>query len=379
VFVTGDSTLTIDPGVEIWGDEETALVITRGSMIDAVGTAASPIVFTSVKDPGTRAPQDWGGVILLGAATVNTPTGLGQIEGIEGTDPRGEFGGEDDDHDCGTVSYTRIEFSGYELSEGNELQGLTLGGCGSDTTISYVQVHKSSDDGIEVFGGSANLDHIVLSSNQDDGFDATDAFSGNLQFLVVHHMDPEPGEGRGFEWDNNADVYGATPRTKPTVWNTTVIGAGTDVNSLSMMLRRGVAADIHNAIVMNFGGGVDVRDAETTVDADNELLIQDSLFFNNSADGMTHFAVEASPDNDGDFNEAEHFGDDSTNIFDMNPMLGDATSATAPDFVPAAASPAADGATPPDNGFFDVTATYMGAFEPGGDDWTEGWTAYPED
>ena len=61
-----------------------------------------------------------------------------------------------------------------------------------------------------------------------------------------------------------------------------------------------------------------------------------------------------------------------------DPMLGDATNLDAPNFIPAAASPAAsDAATPPDDGFFDATATYMGAFEPDGDDWMAGWTAFP--
>jgi hypothetical protein len=344
----------------------------------SVGTEDEPVVFSSSLEEGERGPGDWGGVVLLGDATVNLTGGTGQIEGIPGTDERGSFGGDNDESDCGTVKYTRIEFTGYVLSGDNELQGLTLGGCGAGTEISYLQVHMSSDDGIEIFGGSPNLDHIVLSSNEDDGFDTANGFTGNVQFLVVQHLIPEPGEGRGFEWDNSDPTSTDEPRNLPNVFNATIVGPGAEVDSTSIVLRRGTGANLGNLLVTGFQKGVDVRDAETVVDADTALVIESSCFY--AAEDEENFTEDADMDDDTAFNEVETFGAEETgNIIDMDPELGDASNATAPDFVPAADNPCADGVAPPDNGFFDTSATYMGAFEPGGDDWTAGWTAYPAD
>jgi hypothetical protein len=53
------------------------------------------------------------------------------IEGIPATELKAKFGGLNDAGTCGELSYVRIEFAGAELAPMNELNGLTLGGCGS--------------------------------------------------------------------------------------------------------------------------------------------------------------------------------------------------------------------------------------------------------
>jgi hypothetical protein len=152
------------------------------------------------------------------------------------------------------------------------------------------------------------------------------------------------------------------------------------------VLRRGTLGFIRNAIFMNAGAGaIDVKDQASSDGAlAGDLLVQNSLFFNNGpGDGANQFADETgapADDDDNTFDEADFFmATSEDNQFDADPELGDAESTTAPDFVPAAGSPAADQAATPAGDFFDATATYIGAFEPGGDDWTAGWTAYPED
>src|SRR5690606_21962541 len=137
---------------------------------------------------------------------------------------------------------------------------------------------------------------------------------------------------------------------------------------------------IHNAIFTGAPYAIDVRDAASAAGTETDppsLNVANSIFFNNGEDGTTHFTAD---DNADGFNEEDFFGDDAReNQFDVDPELGDITSLVSPNFVPASDSPAADGAaTPPDDGFFDTSATYIGAFEPGGEDWTAGWTAYPE-
>jgi hypothetical protein len=288
--------------------------------------------------------------------------------------------------------YTRVEFAGFALSIDNELNGLTIGGCGSATTISHVQVHKGFDDGIEIFGGSPMLDHILLTANEDDQFDTDLGFVGKVQFIAIqldqnsiNSTDPQ-----GFEWDNQKENNDATPRNQPTIYNATLVGPNDATGTQNgLILRRGTAGVLHNLIVTGFpAAALDVRDAATVAGTAKKppvLTIDNSLFFENGAGGTVHFPVEptdgSADDDDTGFVEDDFFTDAARkNVFDKDPKLGDAFSLTAPDFVPAKTSPAATGgATPPDDGFFDKTATYMGAFEPGGEDWTAGWTTFAQD
>ena len=55
LFVKG-GTLKIQAGTTIHGEGNAALVISRNAKIDAQGTAAAPIVMTSGKVEGERAP-----------------------------------------------------------------------------------------------------------------------------------------------------------------------------------------------------------------------------------------------------------------------------------------------------------------------------------
>lgn len=372
-------TLTIEPGVEVWGQRGSALVITRGSKIDANGQANAPIVFTSGLVPGRRDPGNWGGVLLLGGAPINEPDGEGDAEGIDPTNGYSAYGGDDEDFDCGSMSYVRIEFGGYELSPDNELNNLGVAGCGSATELHHIQLHKGSDDGIEFWGGSPVVHHIVSSGNSDDSFDWTSGFSSNVQFLVLQQ---NPGDADiGFEADGNEDIFDAEPASKPVFYNVTALGGGGD--SIGAVLRRGTAGKFYNSIFSGFQVAVDVRDAESvayTEGEDPELTIENSLFFDNGADGETHFPtteVDAN-DNDNGFDEEAYFTEEAKhNVFDADPDFGDVESLTAPNFVPAADGAAAEGAKETGEGF--VAAEYLGAFEPGGSDWTAGWTAYPED
>jgi hypothetical protein len=385
IFVTKNSTLTVEAGTIVQGDSGSALISTRGSKLVTTGTSDAPVVFTSSADNGARAGGDWGGVVMLGDAPINIGD-ENRVEGIEATDDRGLYGGKDKKSNCGSLLYTRIEYGGFELSVDNELNGLTLGACGSDTSISYVQVHRGSDDGIEIFGGSPKLDHILLTANADDGLDSDLGNTGLVQFLVIQ-QDPTEADS-GFEWNNQTGGDDdASPRSAPTVYNATLIGGNDSTGTQNgLTLRGGTAGIVRNIIVTGFPiGAIDVRDV-STVDGANKnppiLTVENSLFFKNGPDGKTHFQVEPTDgsmdDDDMGFVEEDFFRDDARmNVFDKDPKIGDAFSLTKPDYVPASGSPATVGAaTPPDDGFFDKTATYKGAFEPGGRDWTAGWTTH---
>ena len=238
VYVTNNSTLTIQPGTIIEGDQATkgALIITRGSKMQAIGTVSQPIVFTSNQPAGFRSYGDWGGLILCGSAPVNDPAGERLIEG--GVDAvKGLYGGVNPTDNSGTLKYVRIEFAGIAFLPNNEVNGLTCGGVGSGTTIDYVQVSYSGDDAYEWFGGTVNAKHLISLRNWDDDFDTDYGYSGKIQFGVVLRDSTiaDVSGSNGFESDNDANGSTNSPYTKPIFSNISVFGpkitANTTINS----------------------------------------------------------------------------------------------------------------------------------------------------
>lgn len=210
VVVDGGATLTIEPGTIIKGQEGTganasALVIARGSQINAVGTASSPIIFTSVLDNieegetmGTNLTKTdnglWGGIIVLGNAQISAGDGdtESQIEGIPATETYGTFGGSVANDNSGTLSYISIRHGGALIGAGNEINGLTLGGVGSGTTINNIEIVANLDDGIEFFGGTVNVSNLMIAFQGDDGVDIDMNYSGTVNnFVVIHGIDTD--------------------------------------------------------------------------------------------------------------------------------------------------------------------------------------------
>ncbi|MBX3156377.1 MAG: hypothetical protein KF773_10290 [Deltaproteobacteria bacterium] len=389
VFVSPGATLTIEPGTQIQGEQGSTLVITRGAKIHAVGTVEKPIVFTSAQPSGSRTPGFWGGLIVLGAAPINTnvlstpPSAEATFEAFTTAIPEGKFGGTNPNDDSGKIKYVRIEFGGFNFVADREFNNLTLCGVGSATEIDFVQVHKGQDDGIEFFGGTVNVKHIVSSQNEDDGFDTDNGWQGKAQFVIVQnisHPATLPEASNGYESDNHgtAASFRADPRTEPTVYNVTLIGdhAYTGQKSFAAVFRRGTGGHYFNHIFMNFPQGPEFRDAETLEQLNaNKLEIRNSMFFGNDAT-PTNLPV---PQATGDIDESLFLNAARAIQFNVDPGL----SATGildkvkPNFKPVnGAASLTGGATPPNDGFFDTSATFIGAI--GAEDWTETWTAYPQ-
>ncbi|MFZ5446464.1 MAG: hypothetical protein ACOZQL_41130 [Myxococcota bacterium] len=380
-------TLTIEAGTTILGDSASALIVSRGAKLVAVGTASEPIVFTSSLPVGQRGSVqgDWGGLVFLGRAVINTMGGENNAEGLV-DDPKNKYGGTDDTYDCGTLKYVRVEFAGRPLSANNELNGITFNACGSATTVDYVQVHMGVDDGIEIFGGTMNLKHVVLTGSDDDGLDWDKGWRGKAQFVVAAQV---PGRGNhGIEADNDGTNADLMPRSAPTLYNVTLVGRNPDTAtsegpSRGMILRAGTAGKLSNVIVTNFtdkGFIVDGNPSKAQWTA-GALSVANSIFFHNPDAGVTDYVAPPRADGgiaDNMFDEPTELAAPSlSNRFDVDPQLGAPTSLTAPSFKPAAGSPALSGAaTPPADGFFDTTATFVGAI--GATDWTAGWTAFPQ-
>lgn len=376
IFVRS-GTLTIEAGTRVLGDNGSSIVVTTGGKIDVQGTAAKPVVMTSSQPEGSRLPGDWGGLVLLGTAPINVTGGTSQIEGFPAGTTGTQYGGTNAAHDCGKVNYLRVEFAGFELAPNNELNAFTVGACGSATVIDHVQAHLGSDDGVEVFGGTANLKHILVSQSQDDGLDWDFGWVGKAQFVIVQQS---AFSNEGFEADNNGNANDALPRSAPTIYNATLVGSdrqpgGANQKQMGMHLRRGTAGQIYNSIITSFADfPIDVDGAATVAQTPASLFIKNSIFFDNG--NQTTWADPT--DNDGGFDEGAYFKNETSNKL-VDPRITSALNLASPNFHPGANSPAmtaSNAATPPSDGFFDATATYLGAIG-GTDDWTLGWTAYP--
>ena len=201
IAVISGVTLNIQPGVIIKGEagtgaNATALIIARGAKIMAEGTANQPIIFTSVADeiqPGQivspNMPTDlnglWGGLIVLGNAPISASAASIQIEGIPVSDANGLYGGSDPNDNSGIIRYVSIRHGGANIGEGNEINGLTLGGVGAGTIIEYIEVVSNQDDGIEFFGGTVNVSHALVWNAGDDAIDTDQSWAGTLNNFVV--------------------------------------------------------------------------------------------------------------------------------------------------------------------------------------------------
>ena len=272
VFVNSGIVLTIQPGTVIFGEKRTkgTLVINRGGRIEAKGTAALPIVFTSNQAEGDRDRGDWGGLVILGNASCN------QVDpAIEGIDPAVFFGGNaantkssatvNDAENSGTLEYVRVEFAGIELTPNNETNSITMGGVGNGTKMEYVMVSYGGDDGFEWFGGTINARYLISHNSWDDDFDVDFGYSGNNQFGVAIRY-PSYADQSGsniFECDNGPNDNNVQPYTTGTFSNFTGIGpikTGATVSNSSFQhaldLRRRTAVSIVNSVFTGMPLGV---------------------------------------------------------------------------------------------------------------------------
>ncbi len=284
VYIKEGATLTIEPGTVIRGSKANkgALIVEKGAKIIAEGTMDHPIVFTSNQDAGSRSYGDWGGLIVLGKATVN------KLDPIIEGGPTSTYGGANDADTSGILKFIRIEFPGIAFQPDKEINGLTLGGLGTGTTIDYIQVSYSGDDSYEWFGGTVNAKHLVAFRGWDDDFDTDYGFRGNVQFAVALR-DPsvaDPGSGsNGFESDNDGTGSAETPVTAPVFTNISMFGPlatpETAVNSnfkRAMHLRRNTKTSIFNSIFAGYMTGLFIDGAASQANAtDGSLAMQNVI------------------------------------------------------------------------------------------------------
>jgi hypothetical protein len=347
IYVKNNSTLTIAPGTIIRGDKtaQGAIIVERGSKLIASGTINEPIIFTSGEAPGARTYGDWGGIILCGYSTINQPGGTATIEGGVGSTYGGGLSPNNADN-SGTLKYVRIEFPGIPFIPNSEINGLTMGGVGSGTTIDHVQVSYCGDDSYEWFGGTVNAKHLIAFRGWDDDFDTDNGFSGNIQF-AVSLRDPNSADQSGsnsFESDNDATGSGNTPLTGATFSNVSSFGpqptVGASCNSnykRSQHLRRNTSIKIHNSIYLGWPTGLLLDGNNTWTNAQGNLLQEENTFLS----GMTtNFAVSGTftvTDLQNWFMDATRHNNTYVNNSDL--QIFDGFNLTAPNFLPQATSP----------------------------------------
>jgi hypothetical protein len=297
VAVEEGVTLTIPAGTIIkaaagTGAEASTLIIARGAKIMAEGTIDNPIIMTSISDNielGGTYPVNgpsltvasrglWGGLLILGKAPCSFSGDVSelQIEGIPTSDINGLYGGTNPEDNSGVISYFSIRHGGAEIGEGNEINGLTLGGVGSGTTLDNIEVIANVDDGIEFFGGTVNASNLLIWGQGDDGIDIDQGYAGTIDGAFVVLTD---ASDHGLEIDGpEGAAIGSF-----TLKNTTVIGATFNCNSLGVDgemadFRKGATGHLENILFRDFAFG---KDIELDNSADAASYMNGELTFSN--------------------------------------------------------------------------------------------------
>ena len=416
VYMVGNKTMTIQAGTTIKGSfsgtDVAALIITRGSKINAIGTPDAPIVFTS----SAPNPQsgDWGGIVICGKAAINTSfngiNGLYQVEGgVDNANGDGLAGSGDattptpvNDDNSGTLSYVRIEYAGYAFQPDKEVNSLTMACVGSGTTIDHVQTTYAKDDAFEWFGGTVNARYLIAYKTQDDDFDTDNGFSGKIQFglIIRDSAIADISTSEAFESDNNSGGTTASPKTSAIFSNITAIGPRQTLNNVGNTLfragaqiRRNSSISLYNSIIMGWPQGILI---DGTTGTSTALNIEDSsLRLRNVTLAGNTINVKFSGVGGATINSDATLTTWFTNSFYNNDVLTNTSDAkliqpfnyNAPDPTPFAGS---NGNQKILNGvgftdvkftgdtFFDKTVTFRGGIAPAGEKstWWKGWSKF---
>jgi trimeric autotransporter adhesin len=383
-----ETVLTIEAGTKVFGNQLSFILIQRSSKIIADGTADDPIVLTSAQSVGQRSPLDWGGLIINGRAPINRTDNNADDPGSQaGESGTGRYGGSVADDNSGVLRYVRVEFAGRNIDPENEFNGIAFQGVGSETTVDFIQVHMVQDDGVEFFGGTVNVKHVVVSGFNDDGIDWTEGWVGKGQFLVAQELIASSNlssDPRGIEADNIAGTtnFNEQPFSDPTLSNVTLIGR-TGNTLEGMRLRRGTRAEIMNSVVSWVGGPcLQLSETQTFTNVTDETLNLTNMVFNCTAPvGGTGDALTNGTTLTTDANvlttPALLTGATAEAVCTADPEAFGCCVEDVRNFgcwVPGAGSAALAIGDVPNGGdtFFEVV-NYAGAFAGAEGDWTSGW------
>ncbi len=372
-------TLTIEPGVVVYGGTgQSWLNVNRGNRISAVGTAARPIIFTS-RDNILGLNNDssigqWGGVVLSGRAPVTDCAAPAAAPGsaacerqVEGAVDPALYGGDKPADSSGRLSFVQIRYSGFVLSGNSELQALTTGGTGSGTVLNNIQLHNSSDDGAEFFGGLVNAKYLIVDGADDDGIDTDVGVKANFQYVIAVQR---PGAGDSMiEADSDTANDGNIPRQNTRMVNFTFVQRANIGNTSAILLRGGTDYSLVNGVLVSPNTSCLRISRPLTASA-----VVDPATDDLGAPFIRSVAAQCSA--------TPFIGSNGVTAAEVSTIFGAGANGNSVTFTPSLSSTFINGTAEAAvaafnastlNSFFDVT-TYIGAVRDAADTWYQGWT-----
>lgn len=359
-----EAELTIEAGTVIEAWPGVSLIIEDGSRLDVEGTREAPVVIQRETTTTYRSGDEWKGLYLLGHAPVLNGDGDSIRRDVSGLDERytqyGAEGGGDDAYGCGVLRFLRLEFGG-QLG-GNDVASLFVGGCGSETTIEFVQAHESAEDGIEIHGGGFDMRHIIVTNPDEDAVQWERGWDGTLQYYIGYL----PLASDEHVLQANGPLDGQTPLSNAVVANMTGVASTTRTRELASV--DGSALLIANSIGIFRERFLLLDSAQRIDDIEVRNSVLDSVLFGDEQeDGRTYFdpmsldGSWAPPNSDNDDDDPMLV--DGTGILGVSERSWRASAAGIPGVLPVGLDP----------------TDYVGAVDPDPEvqEWTEGWTAYP--
>ncbi|NLP57262.1 multidrug transporter [Lutibacter sp. B1] len=290
------TTLTIEEGTTIKAlaaGSDVYIAIAQGAKIIAEGTKDKPIIMTS--NSTTPKAGDWGGLIILGKAPINS-VAEGTATSEIGQLP---YGGTDATDNSGTIRYVRVQYSGGKADGQSENNGFSFYGVGNGTTVEYIQMFEGLDDGVEFFGGTVNVNYVSVVNAGDDSIDWTEGYSGTITNAYVKHG---ADHDKAFECDGyNTDIgNNSNPIyfSAPTVSDVTIVGNG----GSAMHLRAGTQGVFTNILIENYEEAIKL-DGDATDNPTGQGVVDDLLQIVDVT--FTNVTVKMSNNTGFDFTEAD--------------------------------------------------------------------------
>ncbi len=154
------------------------------------------------------------------------------------------------------------------------------------------------------------------------------------------------------------------------------LGADGAKQQYGALLRRSTKGMLNNVVWTGFEACVDVRDAATATEVHSSICFGNGYGTseNNIAYAEVAGGMGVLSDDDAGLDERAWFKTAASKNAETDPKLT-APFAAVPNFTPATTI-TANAVTPPNDGFFDATANYIGAFK-AGENWATGaWVSY---
>lgn len=405
VFVQGGSKLIIPAGTMVLGDIGTGaaasmLVVCRDGRLIAQGTAANPIVFTSVLDTmGVPLPIKnvtrglWGGIYIEGRAPNNNPGGVSYSSDvtIASADTAlyryGDSTNANTHDTSGIIEYVSIRYCG--ASDVSTIKGFSVLSVGDGTVIDHVESFMSAEDGIDLLGGNVNIKYLLSAFHAGDAVYYDQGYRGKMQFVFAIQDTINGSTSNGCcSKIEDLDYTGATPVTFGQVYNATYIGTGA-TNKDTWKYKYGIYYKkngsgkwINSILTQCYNYGIYVEDMGTADSVqkyncryrlnEDSLVIINDIFYGfgkgNIIDSITEGMpwlksyIDSTP-NQNDITDPQMggFGWGRDGLLDPRPSAtGVATQHVG---------------TVPNDGFF-VQTSYRGAFDPSASLWATGWTEF---